>query len=123
MNSQFDSLYQGVEESELQVTQMNQSLEEMSHKIEEVLADEEEFASKNFWGDPQSAAHLQSIKYIGYYEVKRQRIAYTKSQLGDRFLTINEAFNAQWRVKEITNVYLTLIGENNKTYTIHKEDH
>jgi len=123
MNSQFDSLHQGVEESELQVTQMNQSLEEMSHKIEEVLADEEEFASKNFWGDPQSAAHLQSIKYIGYYEVKRQRIAYTKSQLGDRFLTINEAFNAQWRVKEITNVYLTLIGENNKTYTIHKEDY
>jgi hypothetical protein len=123
MYSQFDSLYQGVEESEMQVTQMNQSLEEMGHKIQEVLADEEEFASKNFWGDPQSAAHLQSIKYIGYYEVNRQRIAYTKSQLGDRFLTINETFNAHWRVQDITNQYISLIGENDKTYTIHKEDY
>ena len=123
MYSQFDSLYQGVEESEMEVTQMSQSLEEMGHKIQEVLADEEEFASKNFWGDPQSAAHLQSIKYIGYYEVNRQRIAYTKSQLGDRFLTINETFNAHWRVQDITNQYISLIGENDKTYTIHKEDY
>jgi hypothetical protein len=123
MYSQFDSLYQGVEESEMQVTQMSEALEDVSNKIQEVLADDEAFASKNFWGDPQSATHLQSIKYIGYYEVNRQRIAYTKSQLGDRFLTMNEAFNTQWRVKEITNLYLTLIGENDKTYTIHKEDY
>jgi hypothetical protein len=123
MYSQFDSLYQGVEESEMQVTQMSEVLEDVSNKIQEVIADDEAFASKNFWGDTQSATHLQSIKYIGYYEVNRQRIAYTKSQLGDRFLTLNEAFNAQWRVKEITNLYLTLIGENDKTYTIHKEDY
>jgi hypothetical protein len=123
MYSQFDSLHQGVEESEMQVTQMSEALEDVNNKIQEVLADDEAFASKNFWGDPQSASHLQSIKYIGYYEVNRQRIAYTKSQLGDRFLTMNEAFNTQWRVKEITNLYLTLIGENDKTYTIHKEDY
>jgi hypothetical protein len=59
---------------------------------------------------------------LGYYEHNKQRIAYTKSQLGDRFLTINEKFNGQWRVKEITDVFLTLVGENDKTYTIHKVD-
>ena len=77
MYSQFDSLHQGVEESEMQVTQMSEALEDVNNKIQEVLADDEAFASKNFWGDPQSASHLQSIKYIGYYEVNRQRIAYT----------------------------------------------
>jgi hypothetical protein len=115
MYSQFDSLFQGVEESDLRVS-------EMGNKILEVLGDDEEFSNKNFWGDDLSAAHLQSIKYLGYYEHNRQRIAYTKSQLGDRFLTLNEKFNGQWRVKEITDLFLTLVGENDKTYTIHKVD-
>jgi hypothetical protein len=97
-------------------------MEEMNNKITDVLEEEEEFASKNFWGDAQTASHLQSIKYIGFYEVNRQRIAYTKSQLGDRFLTQNEAFNDHWRVKEITELFLTLVGENDKTYTIHKTE-
>ncbi len=120
---QFDSLFEGVEESESRVEQMLENMEEMSHKISGVLEDEEEFASKNFWGDAQTASHLQSIKYIGFYEVNQQRIAYTKSQLGDRFLTQNEAFNIHWRVKEITNLSLILVGENDKTYTIHKSEH
>jgi hypothetical protein len=123
MHSQFDSLFVGVEESEVRVEQMLQNVEEMNNKITEVLEEEEEFASKNFWGDAQTASHLQSIKYIGFYEVNRQRIAYTKSQLGDRFLTQNEAFNDHWRVKEITDFYLILVGENDKTYTIHKTEH
>jgi len=123
MHSQFDSLFVGVEESEMRVEQMLQNVEEMNNKITEVLEEEEEFASKNFWGDAQTASHLQSIKYIGFYEVNRQRIAYTKSQLGDRFLTQNEAFNDHWRVKEITDFYLILVGENDKTYTIHKTEH
>ena len=120
MHTQFDSLFVGVEESEARVEQMMVNVEEMNNKITEVLAEDEEFASKNFWGDAQTASHLQSIKYIGFYEVNRQRIAYTKSQLGDRFLTQNEAFNDHWRVKEITETQLTLVGENDKTYTIHK---
>jgi len=120
MHSQFDSLFVGVEESEARVEQMIVNVEEMNNKISDVLEEEEEFASKNFWGDAQTASHLQSIKYIGFYEVNRQRIAYTKSQLGDRFLTQNEAFNDHWRVKEITDFYLILVGENDKTYTIHK---
>lgn len=120
MYSQFDSLFVGVEESEARVEQMIVNVEEMNNKISQVLEEEEEFASKNFWGDAQTASHLQSIKYMGFYEVNRQRIAYTKSQLGDRFLTQNEAFNAHWRVKEINELYLTLVGENDKTYTIHK---
>ena len=120
MHSQFDSLFVGVEESEARVEQMIVNVEEMNNKISQVLEEEEEFASKNFWGDAQTASHLQSIKYMGFYEVNRQRIAYTKSQLGDRFLTQNEAFNDHWRVKEITELYLTLVGENDKTYTIHK---
>jgi hypothetical protein len=120
MHSQFDSLFLGVEESEVRVEQMLQNVEEMNNKIIDVLEEEEEFASKNFWGDAQTASHLQSIKYIGFYEFNRQRIAYTKSQLGDRFLTQNEAFNDHWRVKEITDLYLILVGENDKTYTIHK---
>jgi len=123
MHSQFDSLFVGVEESEVRVEQMLQNVEEMNNKITEVLEEEEEFASKNFWGDAQTASHLQSIKYIGFYEVNRQKIAYTKSQLGDRFLTQNEAFNDHWRVKEITDFYLILVGENDKTYTIHKTEH
>ena len=122
MYSQFDSLFVGVEESEVRVEQMLQNVEEMNNKITDVLEEEEEFASKNFWGDAQTASHLQSIKYIGFYEVNRQRIAYTKSQLGDRFLTQNEAFNDHWRVKEITELFLTLVGENDKTYTIHKTE-
>ena len=122
MYSQFDSLFQGVEESDLRVSEMGNSIDEMNNKILEVLGDDEEFSNKNFWGDDLSAAHLQSIKYLGYYEHNRQRIAYTKSQLGDRFLTLNEKFNGQWRVKEITDVLLTLVGENDKTYTIHKVD-
>jgi hypothetical protein len=122
MHSQFDSLFVGVEDSEARVEQMIENVEEMNNKISEVLEDEEEFASKNFWGDAQTASHLQSIKYIGFYEVNRQRIAYTKSQLGNRFLTQNEAFNHSWRVKEITDLYLTLVGENDKTYTIHKTE-
>jgi len=120
MHTQFDSLFIGVEESEARVEQMMVNVEEMNNKITEVLAEDEEFASKNFWGDAQTASHLQSIKYIGFYEVNRQRIAYTKSLLGDRFLTQNEAFNDHWRVKEITETQLTLVGENDKTYTIHK---
>jgi len=120
MHTQFDSLFVGVEESEARVEQMMVNVEEMNNKITEVLEEDEEFASKNFWGDAQTASHLQSIKYIGFYEVNRQRIAYTKSQLGDRFLTQNEAFNDHWRVKEITETQLTLVGENDKTYTIHK---
>jgi len=120
MHSQFDSLFVGVEESEARVEQMIVNVEEMNNKISDVLEEEEEFASKNFWGDAQTASHLQSIKYMGFYEVNRQRIAYTKSQLGDRFLTQNEAFNDHWRVKEITDFYLILVGENDKTYTIHK---
>jgi len=120
MHSQFDSLFVGVEESEARVEQMIVNVEEMNNKISDVLEEEEEIASKNFWGDAQTASHLQSIKYIGFYEVNRQRIAYTKSQLGDRFLTQNEAFNDHWRVKEITDFYLILVGENDKTYTIHK---
>jgi hypothetical protein len=123
MHSQFDSLFLGVEESEVRVEQMLQNVEEMNNKIIDVLEEEEEFASKNFWGDAQTASHLQSIKYMGFYEVNRQRIAYTKSQLGDRFLTQNEAFNDHWRVKEITDLYLILVGENDKTYTIHKTEH
>ena len=123
MHSQFDSLFVGVEESEVRVEQMLQNVEEMNNKITEVLEEEEEFASKNFWGDAQTASHLQSIKYMGFYEVNRQRIAYTKSQLGDRFLTQNETFNDHWRVKEITDFYLILVGENDKTYTIHKTEH
>jgi hypothetical protein len=95
----------------------------MNNKITDVLEEEEEFASKNFWGDAQTASHLQSIKYIGFYEVNRQRIAYTKSQLGDRFLTQHESFNDHWRVKEIADFYLILVGENDKTYTIHKTEH
>ncbi len=122
MHSQFDSLFVGVEDSEARVEQMIENVEEISNKISEVLEDEEEFASKNFWGDAQTASHLQSIKYIGFYEVNRQRIAYTKSQLGNRFLTQNEAFNHSWRVKEITDLYITLVGENDKTYTIHKTE-
>ena len=123
IHSQFGSLFVGVEESEARVEQMFKDVEEMNNKISQVLEEEEEFASKNFWGDAQTASHLQSIKYIGFYEVNRQRIAYTKSQLGDRFLTQHEAFNDHWRVKEITEFYLILVGENDKTYTIHKTEH
>jgi hypothetical protein len=122
IRTQFSSLFMGVEESEARVEQMFQEVEEMNNKISQVLEEEEEFASKNFWGDAQTASHLQSIKYIGFYEVNRQRIAYTKSQLGDRFLTKNEVFNDHWRVKEITDLYLILVGENDKTYTIHKTE-
>lgn len=123
ISTQFDTLFLGVEESELRVTQMSESVAQISEKVAEVMGQEEEFASKNFWGDAQTATHLQSIKYLGYYELNRQRIAYTKSQLGDRFLTKNEAFNEHWRVKEINSLYLVFIGENDKTYTIHKEDY
>jgi hypothetical protein len=123
MHTQFDSLFVGVEESEARVEKMIMNVEEMNNKITDVLEEEEEFASKNFWGDAQTASHLQSIKYMGFYEVNRQRIAYTKSQLGDRFLTQNETFNDHWRVKEITDFYLILVGENDKTYTIHKTEH
>jgi hypothetical protein len=123
MHTQFDSLFVGVEESEARVEKMIMNVEEMNNKITGVLEEEEEFASKNFWGDAQTASHLQSIKYMGFYEVNRQRIAYTKSQLGDRFLTQNETFNDHWRVKEITDFYLILVGENDKTYTIHKTEH
>jgi hypothetical protein len=119
---QFGALFEGVEESEQRVENMAQSVEDMSHKIKEVLETDEEFASVNFWGDNQTAAHLQSIKYLGYYEVNRQRIAYTKSQLGDRFLSKNEVFNGHWRVKEITSNSLVLVGENDKTYTVLKEE-
>jgi hypothetical protein len=123
MHTQFDSLFVGVEESEARVEKMIMNVEEMNNKITDVLEEEEEFASKNFWGDAQTASHLQSMKYIGFYEVILQLIAYTKSQLGDRFLTQNETFNDHWRVKEITDFYLILVGENDKTYTIHKTEH
>ena len=122
LHVQFGALFEGVEESEVRVQTMTQSVEDMSHKIQGILATDEEFASVNFWGDSQTAAHLQSIKYIGYYEVNRQRIAYTKSQLGDRFLTKNEVFNGHWRVKEISSNSLVLVGENDKTYTVLKEE-
>ena len=116
------SLFEGVEESESRILAISESVEEVSLKMKEALEADEEFASVNFWGDNQTAAHLQSIKFIGYYEINGQRIAYTKSQLGDRFLTKNEVFNDHWRIKDITSNTLVLIGENDKTYTVLKEE-
>ena len=122
LHFQFEALFEGVEESESRIKTIVESVEEVNLKMKEALEADEEFASVNFWGDNQTAAHLQSIKFIGYYEINGQRIAYTKSQLGDRFLTKNEVFNSHWRIKDITSNTLVLVGENDKTYTVLKEE-
>lgn len=122
LHFQFEALFEGVEEGEFRINAIAESVEEVNLKMKEALEADEEFASVNFWGDNQTAAHLQSIKFIGYYEINGQRIAYTKSQLGDRFLTKNEVFNDHWRIKDITSNTLVLVGENDKTYTVLKEE-
>ncbi len=120
MDSQFDSLFQGVEESEKRVSDMGQTLLDMADQLQQVLADEEEEAFENFWGDDDIASHLQSMKYIGHYESNQQIFAHTKSILGNRFLSKNEKINIHWRVKEITQEHIVLIGAGDKTYTITK---
>ena len=120
MYSQFDSLFEGVEEREKRVSEMGQTLLDMEEKLQHVLADEEEEAFENFWGDDDIASHLQSMKYIGHYESNQQIFAHTKSILGNRFLSMNEKINAHWRVKVITTEHIVLIGAGDKTYTISK---
>lgn len=120
MYSQFDSLFQGVEESEKRVIHMEQTLLGLEDKLLQVFADEEEQAFENFWGDDDIASHLQSMKYIGHYTSNQQIFAHTKSILGNRFLSKNEKINIHWRVKEITEEQIVLIGDRDKTYTITK---
>ncbi len=123
MYSQFDALIVGVEESERRVIEMSKSLKTMDDNLHQVLADQEEEAFENFWGDDDVATHLQSMKYIGHYIFNQQIFAHTKSNLGNRFLSVKEKLNVHWRVKEITEQHIVLIGAQDKTYTIPKIEH
>ena len=120
MYSQFDALIVGVEENERRVIEMQESLSAMDDKLHQVLADQEEEAFENFWGDDDITTHLQSMKYIGHSIFNQQIFAHTKSNLGNRFLSVKEKLNVHWRVKEITEQHIVLIGAQDKTYTIPK---
>jgi hypothetical protein len=119
--TQFDSLFEGVKESERNLDEMKESLQTMQQELNQIVADEEEFRFENFWGNNESAAHLQSMKYLGYYIFNGQMIAHTKSVQGNRYLRKGESIGDNWKVSEITTLQILLEGEEGKTFSVQKE--
>jgi hypothetical protein len=121
INTQFDALSVGVKEGEQAVDHLTEIIETLHQNLDEILADKDEAIFENFWGDTESATHLQSMKYLGYYIFNGQMVAHTKSIQGNRYLNLGEKLNEEWRVKEISKIQITLEGNDGKTFIVQKE--